>query len=145
MPDVNKPTKNVGIMKTKNIEQLELGGVGAGAGCAKIIDFNEGKIVKFEPTISRTCETKEGRFIRGERTDTTAKSKISNRANRVNEFPIMPDGERLLRINEVAALLRMSDKTIRRMIDGGQLASRKIRGLRLIRWSDLSNLLNQTA
>ena len=132
-------------MKTKNFGQLELNGVAAEEYNPKVIDFNEGKIVKFEPTISRTCETNEGRSIRGERTDTTAKSKISNRANRVNEFPIMPDGERLLRIHEVAALLRMSDKTVRRMIDAGQLASRKIRGLRLIRWSDLSNLLNQTA
>ena len=62
----------------------------------------------------------------------------------MNEFPIMPDGERLLRIHEVAGLLRMSDKTVRRMIDAGQLTSKKNRGLRLIRWSDLSNLLNQT-
>ena len=37
------------------------------------------------------------------------------------------------------------DKTVRRMINAGQLTSRKIRGLRLIRWSDLSQLLNQTA
>ncbi|HEY4248547.1 MAG TPA: helix-turn-helix domain-containing protein [Lacunisphaera sp.] len=63
----------------------------------------------------------------------------------MNEFPIMPDGERLLRIQEVAGLLRMSDKTVRRMIDAGQLTSKKIRGLRLIRWSDLSHMLNQTA
>ena len=59
----------------------------------------------------------------------------------MNAFPKMPDGERLLRINEVAELLRMSDKTVRRMIDADQLPSRKIRGLRLIRWSDLQNLI----
>ena len=54
----------------------------------------------------------------------------------------MPDGERLYRINEVADLLRVSDKTVRRMIDAGQLASRKIRGIHLIRWSALQNLIH---
>jgi excisionase family DNA binding protein len=53
----------------------------------------------------------------------------------------MPDGERFLRIKEVAAYLRMSDKTVRRMIDAGQLTSQKIRGLRLVRWSDLQKML----
>jgi excisionase family DNA binding protein len=53
----------------------------------------------------------------------------------------MPNGERLLRIKEVAEFLRMSDKTVRRMIDAGQLASVKIRGLRLIRWSDVQKML----
>jgi excisionase family DNA binding protein len=53
----------------------------------------------------------------------------------------MPNGERLLRIKEVADYLRMSDKTIRRMIDAGQLESVKIRGLRLIRWSDLQKVV----
>lgn len=53
----------------------------------------------------------------------------------------MPNGERLLRIKEVAEFLRMSDKTVRRMIDAGQLASVKIRGLRLIRWSDIQKML----
>jgi excisionase family DNA binding protein len=57
--------------------------------------------------------------------------------------PAMPDGERLYRINEAAELLRVSDKTIRRMIDSEQLASRKIRGIHLIRWSDLQTLLKQ--
>jgi len=53
----------------------------------------------------------------------------------------MPNGERLLRIKEVAVYLRMSDKTIRRMIDAGQLVSVKIRGIRLIRWSDLQRIV----
>ena len=57
--------------------------------------------------------------------------------------PEMPDGERLLRINEVAGYLRMSDKTVRRLIDAGQLRSRKIRGLRLILWSDLQQLIQK--
>ena len=55
--------------------------------------------------------------------------------------PAMPDGERLYRINEAANLLRVSDKTIRRMIDANQLISRKIRGIHLIRWSALQNLI----
>ena len=59
----------------------------------------------------------------------------------MNEPVEMPNGERLLRIKEVAEFLRMSDKTVRRMIDAGQLASVKIRGLRLIRWSDLQKML----
>jgi len=132
-------------MKTKNLEQLELNGVEAEKGDPKIVDFNEGKIVEFEPSVSRPCDSKEKFSVKDERRVAAAKSKISNPANRVNEFPIMPDGERLLRIHEVAILLRISDKTVRRMINAGQLTSRKIRGLRLIRWSDLSNLINQTA
>lgn len=59
----------------------------------------------------------------------------------MNPSVAMPNGERLLRIKEVADYLRMSDKTVRRMIDAGQLASVKIRGLRLIRWSDLQRML----
>lgn len=59
----------------------------------------------------------------------------------MNFLTEMPNGERLLRIREVASFLRMSDKTVRRMIDAGQLPSQKIRGLRLIRWSDLQKLL----
>jgi excisionase family DNA binding protein len=58
----------------------------------------------------------------------------------MNTLTEMPNGERLLRIKEVADFLRMSDKTVRRMIDAGQLESVKIRGLRLIRWSDVQKL-----
>jgi len=57
----------------------------------------------------------------------------------------MPNGERMMRIGEVAQFLRMSDKTVRRMIDAGQLKSVKLRGLRLIRWSDLEPLLAPAA
>ncbi len=63
----------------------------------------------------------------------------------MNDFPKMPDGERMLRIGEVAELLRMSDKTVRRMIDSNQLFSRKIRGIHLIRWSDVQNLIKRPA
>jgi excisionase family DNA binding protein len=138
-------TKNVGIMKTKNIEQLELGGVEAEKGNAKIVDFNEGKLVEFESPMAKEGRPKENPLVTNERTAPSAKPKSTNSVNRVTDFPVMPDGERLLRIHEVAVLLRISDKTVRRMIIAGQLTSRKIRGLRLIRWSDLSNLLNQTA
>ena len=55
--------------------------------------------------------------------------------------PVLPDGEQLFRIGEAAELLRVSDKTIRRMIDSGQLPSRKLRGIHLIRWSNLKALL----
>ncbi|HEY4248564.1 MAG TPA: helix-turn-helix domain-containing protein [Lacunisphaera sp.] len=132
-------------MKTKNLKQLELNGVEAAEGTPKVIDFNEGKMVNFEATASKVHETKPKAVADAEQTVPAAKPKISRPANRLNVFPIMPDGERLLRIHEVAILLRVSDKTVRRMIIDGQLTSRKIRGLRLIRWSDLSNLLNQTA
>ena len=59
----------------------------------------------------------------------------------MNTSPEMPNGDRLLRIKEVAEFLRMSDKTVRRMIDAGQLESVKIRGLRLIRWSNLQKIV----
>jgi excisionase family DNA binding protein len=57
----------------------------------------------------------------------------------------IPEGERLLRINEAAEYLRVSDKTVRRMIDAGQLQSIKLRWIRLIRWSDLQQLIRPTA
>ena len=63
----------------------------------------------------------------------------------MNSFQVMPNGERMMRIGEVAQFLRMSDKTVRRMIDAGQLKSVKLRGLRLIRWSDLEPLLAPAA
>lgn len=50
----------------------------------------------------------------------------------------------LMRISEVAQYIRSSDKTVRRLIAAGQLRSVKVRGLRLIRQSDLLALL-QTA
>ena len=62
----------------------------------------------------------------------------------MNAPPVMPNGDQLLRIKEAAEFLRMSDKTVRRMIDAGQLPSRKIRGLRLILWSDLRRVIQPT-
>lgn len=50
-------------------------------------------------------------------------------------------GDRLLRIKEVAEILRSSDKTVRRLIDEGRLRSIKLRGLRLVRASDINTLL----
>jgi|NGEPerStandDraft_6_1074524.scaffolds.fasta_scaffold00764_10 excisionase family DNA binding protein len=63
----------------------------------------------------------------------------------MNDASALPDGDRLMRIKEVANLMRMSDKTVRRMIDAGQLQSRKIRGIRLIRWTELQRVLQGTA
>lgn len=63
----------------------------------------------------------------------------------MNTVTAMPNGEKLLRIKEVAAILRISDKTVRRLIDAGQLQSRKIRGIRLILWSELQRLIQGTA
>lgn len=50
-------------------------------------------------------------------------------------------GDRLLRIKEVAEFLRSSDKTVRRLIDDGKLRSVKLRGLRLVRASDVNALI----
>jgi excisionase family DNA binding protein len=63
----------------------------------------------------------------------------------MNDASALPDGDRLMRIKEVANVMRMSDKTVRRMIDAGQLQSRKIRGIRLIRWTELQRVLQGTA
>lgn len=63
----------------------------------------------------------------------------------MSTFPEMPNGERIMRISDVAQLLRMSDKTVRRLIDAGKLPSLKLRGLRLIRWSDLQHLIESPA
>jgi excisionase family DNA binding protein len=55
----------------------------------------------------------------------------------------MPDGELLFSIKAVAAYLDVSDKTVRRMIDAGQLPSIKIRGSHRIRWSDLRQIVQK--
>lgn len=49
-----------------------------------------------------------------------------------------------MRIKEAAKFIRMSDKTVRRMIDSGQLASSKPRGIRLIWRDDLERLLKNS-
>jgi len=54
-------------------------------------------------------------------------------------------GDKLLLIPEVAGLLRVSDKTIRRLITEGKLPSKKVRGKRLVRMSDLNALIQNTA
>ena len=61
----------------------------------------------------------------------------------MNQAPVMPNGDQLFRIKEAAEFLRMSDKTVRRMIVAGQLQSKKIRGLRLIKWSDLQKVVQE--
>lgn len=54
-------------------------------------------------------------------------------------------GDSLLLISEVARFLRVSDKTIRRMITGGKLRSVKVCGKRVIRMSDLNELVRGQA
>ncbi len=49
-------------------------------------------------------------------------------------------GDSLLLIPEVAQYLRVSDKTIRRMITEGKLPSIKVRGKRVIRMSAVNAL-----
>lgn len=59
----------------------------------------------------------------------------------MNAIPPFMQSEALLRIREVAAYLRSSDKTVRRLIVEGKLPSVKVRGLRLVRASDLQQLV----
>lgn len=54
-------------------------------------------------------------------------------------------GDSLLLISEVARFLRVSDKTIRRMITGGKLRSVKVCGKRVVRMSDLNELVRGQA
>lgn len=57
----------------------------------------------------------------------------------------LPDGDRLLLLPEIAASLRVSVKTVRRLIDEGKIKSHKIRGRVLIRGTELMNFVNQVA
>lgn len=57
-----------------------------------------------------------------------------------NVEPSFLGGDRLLLIREAAEYLRVSDKTIRRLIVDGKLRSGKVRGRRMIRLSDLNAL-----
>ena len=50
---------------------------------------------------------------------------------------VVADGDRLMRIKDVAEFMGTSDKTVRRLIDEGKLKSQKIRGLRFIWKSQL--------
>lgn len=59
----------------------------------------------------------------------------------MNAAAPLPNGDSLLRIKEAAACLRLSDKTVRRLITDRKLPSIKIRGLRLIRASDLNAMV----
>jgi excisionase family DNA binding protein len=61
----------------------------------------------------------------------------------MNTSPDILGGDRLLRIKEVAAYLRSSEKTVRRLIDEAKLRSIKLRGLRLVKASDLKALIER--
>lgn len=54
---------------------------------------------------------------------------------------ILPNGNRLLLLSEVAAVLRVSVKTVRRLIEEGKLKSIKVRGAVRIWLSDLMTYL----
>ena len=54
---------------------------------------------------------------------------------------IMPDGNRLLLLPEVAAFLRVSVKTVRRLIEDGKLKRFKARGAIRVWLSDLMDYL----
>lgn len=54
-------------------------------------------------------------------------------------------GDSLLLIPEVARYLRVSDKTIRRMITEGKLPSTKVRGKRVIRMSAVNALIQSAS
>ena len=57
----------------------------------------------------------------------------------------LPDGDRLLLLPEVAEILRVSVKTVRRLIDEGKIKIHKIRGRILIRSSELMKYVKSTA
>jgi excisionase family DNA binding protein len=63
----------------------------------------------------------------------------------MNARPLLPDGDSLFLLPEVADILRVSVKTIRRLVDEGKLKALKIRGRILIRSSELMAYLNTTA
>lgn len=54
---------------------------------------------------------------------------------------ILPDGDMLLKLQEVAQALRKSVKTVRRMIEARELSSVKVRGARMIRASVLQTYI----
>lgn len=53
----------------------------------------------------------------------------------------LPDGDRFLKLPEVAQVLRLSVKSVRRLIEAGKLSSVKIRGTRLVRVSTLAAMV----
>ena len=57
----------------------------------------------------------------------------------------LPDGDRLLLLTEVAEALRVSHKTVRRLLDEGKLKSLKVRGRILVRASELMIYVNAAA
>lgn len=61
----------------------------------------------------------------------------------MNSPTLPPDIAPVLRIREVAKFIRVSDKTVRRLIDAGKLDSVKIRGLRFVRMESLAMLMQK--
>lgn len=57
----------------------------------------------------------------------------------------LPDGDSFFLLPEVAGALRVSVKTVRRLIDEGKLKTHKIRGRILVRRSELMKLVTATS
>jgi excisionase family DNA binding protein len=55
----------------------------------------------------------------------------------------LPNGDQLLRLREVAAVMKLSEKTVRRLIDAGKLLSIKISGFRMVKASELQRFVDQ--
>jgi excisionase family DNA binding protein len=57
----------------------------------------------------------------------------------------LPDGDQFLLLPEVAGSLRVSVKTVRRLIDEGKIKTHKIRGRILVRRTELMAYINAAA
>jgi len=58
---------------------------------------------------------------------------------------VLPDGDQFLLLPEVAGVLRVSVKTVRRLIDEGKIKTHKIRGRILVCRTELMAYVNAAA
>jgi excisionase family DNA binding protein len=58
---------------------------------------------------------------------------------------VLPDGDQFLLLPEVAGALRVSVKTVRRLIDEGKIKTHKIRGRILVRRTEFMAYVNAAA
>ena len=58
---------------------------------------------------------------------------------------VLPDGDQFLLLPEVAGALRVSVKTVRRLIDEGKIKTHKIRGRILVRRTEFMAYINAAA
>lgn len=64
-----------------------------------------------------------------------------NERSQVKPSARLPDGDRVLRLPDVAAMLTLSVKSVRRMIDRGELPATKVGGVLLVRESAVIGLV----